>query len=74
MATKSDYYTHIMDIPPQYGSGQTVEEAGVRIIFFAQITTHTSDYCTRKYVRLLHTHASGIFRGSTPTRYQCMGP
>jgi hypothetical protein len=56
MATKSDYYTHIMDIPPQYGSGQTVEEAGVRI--YTQITTHTyqitahanmSDYCT-------HTH------------------
>ena len=21
MATKSDYYTHVMDIPPQYGPG-----------------------------------------------------
>ena len=27
MATKSDYYTHITDIPPQYGAGQTVAEA-----------------------------------------------
>jgi len=27
MATKSDYYTHITDIPPQYGAGQEVAEA-----------------------------------------------
>lgn len=27
LATKSDYYTHVMDIPPQYGPGQTVPEA-----------------------------------------------
>lgn len=27
VATKSDYYTHIMDIPPQYGPGQGVAEA-----------------------------------------------
>eukprot|EP00293_Proteomonas_sulcata_P016739 CAMPEP_0184294938 /NCGR_PEP_ID=MMETSP1049-20130417/5981_1 /TAXON_ID=77928 /ORGANISM="Proteomonas sulcata, Strain CCMP704" /LENGTH=204 /DNA_ID=CAMNT_0026603357 /DNA_START=71 /DNA_END=685 /DNA_ORIENTATION=- len=26
LATKSDYYTHVMDIPPQYGPGQTVSE------------------------------------------------
>jgi len=25
MATKSDYYTHVMDIPPQYGPGFAVE-------------------------------------------------
>jgi glutathione S-transferase len=24
MATKSDYYTHIMDIPPQYGPGYRI--------------------------------------------------
>ncbi|EKX36789.1 hypothetical protein GUITHDRAFT_158659 [Guillardia theta CCMP2712] len=24
MATKSDYYTHVMDIPPQYGPGQSL--------------------------------------------------
>jgi len=27
LATKSDYYTHITDIPPQYGPGQQVPEA-----------------------------------------------
>lgn len=27
VATKSDYYTHITDIPPQYGPGQAVPEA-----------------------------------------------
>jgi len=27
MATKSDYYTHVMDIPPQYGPGFSVKEA-----------------------------------------------
>lgn len=27
MATKSDYYTHVMDIPPQYGPGCTMEGA-----------------------------------------------
>uniref|UniRef100_A0A6T7NAB0 GST N-terminal domain-containing protein n=1 Tax=Hanusia phi TaxID=3032 RepID=A0A6T7NAB0_9CRYP len=27
MATKSDYYTHVMDIPPQYGPGQPIPEA-----------------------------------------------
>jgi len=27
MATKSDYYTHITDIPPQYGPGGTVKDA-----------------------------------------------
>uniref|UniRef100_A0A7S4KL82 GST N-terminal domain-containing protein n=1 Tax=Guillardia theta TaxID=55529 RepID=A0A7S4KL82_GUITH len=26
MATKSDYYTHVMDIPPQYGPGQSIPE------------------------------------------------
>ena len=26
MATKSDYYTHIMDIPPQYGPGYFIDE------------------------------------------------
>ncbi|CAM9555828.1 unnamed protein product, partial [Sphacelaria rigidula] len=27
MATKSDFYTHVRDIPPQYGNGQSVPEA-----------------------------------------------
>lgn len=27
MATKSDYYTHIMDIPPQYGPAYSNEES-----------------------------------------------
>ena len=27
VATKSDYYTHITDIPPQYGPGQSVADA-----------------------------------------------
>jgi len=27
LATKSDYYTHVMDIPPQYGPGFSVDEA-----------------------------------------------
>jgi len=27
IATKSDYYTHVMDIPPQYGPGFSVSEA-----------------------------------------------
>ena len=27
LATKSDYYTHCMDIPPQYGPGQSVGDA-----------------------------------------------
>lgn len=27
IATKSDYYTHVMDIPPQYGPGFGVKEA-----------------------------------------------
>ena len=27
MATKSDYYTHVMDIPPQYGPGYFSEDA-----------------------------------------------
>ena len=27
IATKSDYYTHVMDIPPQYGPGFSVKEA-----------------------------------------------
>ena len=25
MATKSDYYTHVMDIPPQYGPGYSLQ-------------------------------------------------
>lgn len=27
LATKSDYYTHVMDIPPQYGPGFAIDEA-----------------------------------------------
>jgi len=27
LATKSDYYTHVMDIPPQYGPGQSVPDS-----------------------------------------------
>eukprot|EP00903_Cladosiphon_okamuranus_P019526 g17957.t1 len=27
MATKSDFYTHVQDIPPQYGNGQGVQRA-----------------------------------------------
>jgi glutathione S-transferase len=27
LATKSDYYTHVMDIPPQYGPGFSIDEA-----------------------------------------------
>eukprot|EP00904_Undaria_pinnatifida_P006533 jgi/Undpi1/3009/HiC_scaffold_14.g06386.m1 len=27
MATKSDFYTHVQDIPPQYGNGQSVPRA-----------------------------------------------
>jgi len=27
IATKSDYYTHVMDIPPQYGPGFSVDDA-----------------------------------------------
>merc|ERR1719424_172319 len=27
LATKSDYYTHCMDIPPQYGPGYSISEA-----------------------------------------------
>ncbi|CAM9243938.1 unnamed protein product [Laminaria digitata] len=27
MATKSDFYTHVQDIPPQYGNGQSVQRA-----------------------------------------------
>jgi len=29
MATKSDYYTHVMDIPPQYGSGYSLPESEI---------------------------------------------
>jgi glutathione S-transferase len=34
MATKSDYYTHVMDIPPQYGPGYSLpgSEEMARII------------------------------------------
>lgn len=27
MATKSDFYTHVQDIPPQYGNGQSIARA-----------------------------------------------
>ena len=30
LATKSDYYTHCMDIPPQYGPGYSIPEAAAR--------------------------------------------
>jgi hypothetical protein len=32
LATKGDYYTHVTDIPPQYGPGQSVRETAE--IFF----------------------------------------
>ncbi len=48
---------HIMDIPPQYDSGPTVDEAGPRFFLFStDYYTHTSNYYTRKYVRLPDTH------------------
>lgn len=32
IATKSDYYTHVMDIPPQYGPGFGVKESALRYL------------------------------------------
>ncbi len=29
LATKSDYYTHVMDIPPQYGAAYATQAAAV---------------------------------------------
>jgi hypothetical protein len=63
-----------MDIPPQYGSGQTVEEAGVnffslhRSLHTYQITARAnmSDYCTHTHqgfsagVRQLDTSVWGL--------------
>lgn len=56
MATKSDYYTHVMDIPPQYGPGYSLSGSEKFAGVIGEISDYQQTLASRKLIELTWQH------------------